>query len=225
MLVICTSSIFISESSPQKAPRDKIHIRASDGKLLSPQAEQEAILEHFTKVFSRDAANPHTTCCLQQPCPLLLDELLKAMQQQRGGRAIPPGSAPPELWKCLAPTLTPHVLPLINSYLDPGPLTFPSLWTDCWLKPLPKPTKPPNSAANLRPIALQDPLGKCIARTLKTRIQAEILARITSWSDSSLLLLCKKVAVPQPSTKLPEATSALTVCCVLGQTFACANFD
>ena len=49
--------------------------------------------------------------------------------------------------------------------------------------------------------------------------------RITSRSDSSLLLLCKKVAVPQPSTKLLEATFALTVCRVLGQTFACANFD
>ena len=47
----------------------------------------------------------------------------------------------------------------------------------------------------------------------------------TSRSDSSLLLLCKKVAVPQPSTKLLEATFALTVCRVLGQTFACANFD
>ena len=169
----------IRKLSP-KAPRDKIHIRTSDGKLLSPQAEQEAILEHFTKVFSRDAANPHITCCLQQPCPLSLDELLKAMQQQRGGRAIPPGSAPAELWKYLAPTLAPHVLPLINNYLDPGPLIFPSLWTDCWLKPLPKPTKPPNSAANLRPIALQDPLGKCIARTLKTRIQAEILAKLAN---------------------------------------------
>ena len=41
----------------------------------------------------------------------------------------------------------------------------------------------------------------------------------------SLLLWCKKVAVPQPSTKLPETTLTLTVCCVLGQTFACANFD
>ena len=100
------------------------------------------------------------------------------MSKQRSGRAFPPGSAPPELWKYLAPTLAPHVLPLINSYLEPGPINFPSIWTDCWLKPLPKPTKPPNSAANLRPIALQDPLGKCIARTLKTRIQAEILEKL-----------------------------------------------
>ena len=46
--------------------------------------------------------------------------------------------------------------------------------------------------------------------------------RNTSRSDRSLLLWCKKVAVPQPSTKLPETTPALTVCCVLGQTFACA---
>ena len=50
-------------------------------------------------------------------------------------------------------------------------------------------------------------------------------ARNTSRSDRSLLLWCKKVAVPQPSTKLPETTLALTVCCSLGQTFACADFD
>ena len=42
--------------------------------------------------------------------------------------------------------------------------------------------------------------------------------RNTSRSDRSLLLWCKKVAVPQPSTKLHETTLALTVCCVLGQT-------
>ena len=88
-----------------KGPRERIHIRTSDGKLLSPQAEHEAILEHFTAVFCRDAAHPHTACCLTEPCPLSLEELLKALQKQRGGRAIPPGSAPPELWKHLASTL------------------------------------------------------------------------------------------------------------------------
>ena len=161
-----------------KGPRERIHIRTSDGKLLSPQAEHEAILKHFTAVFCRDATHPQTACCLTEPCPLSLEELLKALQMQRGGRAIPPGSAPPELWKHLASTLAPIVLPIINHRLSAGPLTLPNLWTDCWLKPLPKPTKPPNCAPNLRPIALQDPLGKCIARALKARLQAEILGKL-----------------------------------------------
>ena len=137
-----------------KGPRESIHIRSPDGKLISPEAEHRAILQYYTGVFSRDAACPRPTCALQHAHDLSLTELLTAMSKQRSGRAFPPGSAPPELWKCLAPTLAPHVLPLINSYLEPGPIIFPSIWTDCWLKPLPKPTKPPNSAANLRPIAL-----------------------------------------------------------------------
>jgi len=60
------------------------------------------VRKHFTAVFCRDAAHPQTACCLTEPCPLSLEELLRALQMQRGGRAIPPGSAPPELWKHLA---------------------------------------------------------------------------------------------------------------------------
>ena len=45
-----------------------------------------------------------------------------------------------------------------------------------------------------------------------------------SRSDRSLLLWCKKVAVPQPSTKLLETTLALTVCCGLGQTLFVLNW-
>ncbi|CAE7205300.1 unnamed protein product [Symbiodinium sp. CCMP2456] len=54
---------------------------------------------------------------------LYFHELLKALKMQRGGRAIPPGSAPPELWKHLASTIAPHALPLINHRLGAGPLT------------------------------------------------------------------------------------------------------
>ena len=169
----------IRKLSPQ-GPRENIHIRSPEGKLISPEAEHDAIIQYYTGVFSRDAANPQQACVLQHEHSLSQEELAIALSKQRSGRAFPPGSAPPELWKYLAPTLFHHVLPLINSCLSPGLLRIPGIWTDCWLKPLPKPGKPPTSAPNLRPIALQDPFGKCIARVVKSRIQAEILEKLAA---------------------------------------------
>ena len=64
-----------------KGPRESIHIRSPDGKLISPEAEHQAILQYYTGVFSRDAACPRPTCALQHAHDLSLAELLTAMSK------------------------------------------------------------------------------------------------------------------------------------------------
>ncbi|CAE7364204.1 unnamed protein product [Symbiodinium microadriaticum] len=85
---------------------------------------------------------------------------------------------PPDVWKRCAAMVLPHVQALFRMYLSAGELRLPADWRDGWLHLLPKPRKPTKIPANLRPIALQCPLGKCLARIIKNRVLQIILPKM-----------------------------------------------
>jgi len=90
------------------------------------------------------------------------------------------GKVPPHVWQRCANLLLPHVQALFRQHLRAGDIALPTKWRDGWLHLFPKPNKPTKIPANLRPIALQCPLGKCLARVIKTRILGNVLQHLDS---------------------------------------------
>ena len=145
--------------------------------MMTKQAEFDTIKGYFTTVFTRDRpenlAQPRSATYSPN-----LERIEKALRQSRSGRAIPSGSVPPEIWHHCADILAPAVSSLFQHFLTAGSVLVPSTWTECWLKLLPKPQKPAHLVANLRPIALQDPLGKSLARLIKQDIMEKIMPAV-----------------------------------------------
>ena len=160
-----------------KTKHERIQLRQQDGKMMTKESEFETIKGYFTTVFTRD--RPEN---LAQPRSAsfspTLERIEKALRQSRSGRAIPGGSVPPEIWHHCADILAPAVSSLFQTFLTAGSAFVPPTWSACWLKLLPKPQKPAHIVANLRPIALQDHLGKSLARLIKQDILEKIMPAI-----------------------------------------------
>ncbi|CAE7626253.1 unnamed protein product, partial [Symbiodinium necroappetens] len=161
-----------------KAPREHIQIRGPDNTILDPAQEFQQIYEYFTHLYQQGPDTCNTTYVLQHDYNITDTEILTSLKQQKAGKAVPQGKVPPDVWKRCAHLLLPHVSGLFQQHLSAGAIDLPTDWRDGWLHLLPKPHKPTKAPANLRPIALQCPLGKCLARIIKTRILKHILPRL-----------------------------------------------
>ena len=152
-----------------KNNKERIQIRGPNNQILSHASEHAEIVKHFKSVFTKHApaeAMPELALHL----PISAEEVQLSLRKQPSGKAVPPWLTPPEVWKLCSHDLMPHIQGMIKNYLSPGVLALPDSWTDSWLCLLPKPHKPAKIPKNLRPIALQCPLGKCIARILKQKL-------------------------------------------------------
>ncbi|CAE7756511.1 unnamed protein product, partial [Symbiodinium necroappetens] len=161
-----------------RAPRERIQIRGPDNTILDPTQEFQHIYEYFTHLYQQGPDTCSTTYVLQHDYNVTDTEILTSLKQQKAGKAVPQGKVPPDVWKRCAHLLLPHVRRLFQQHLSAGAIDLPTDWRDGWLHLLPKPHKPTKTPANLRPIALQCPLGKCLARIIKTRILTHILPRL-----------------------------------------------
>ncbi|CAE7229050.1 unnamed protein product [Symbiodinium sp. CCMP2456] len=96
-----------------KARKEKIQIRDKNDQILSPQAEYQAIHDNFEALYSQGPPNKTVTYYLQQAYAVTDAEILRSLQRQSSGKAVPQGKVPPEVW-CLAP----------------GPIALPTDWRD-----------------------------------------------------------------------------------------------
>ena len=74
--------------------------------------------------------------------------------------------APGAVWKAQAPFLTEWLWPKLQEWWSCNPPFIPSEWKDGWLCMSPKPGKSTTCIDNLRPLALQEPVGKAILKLL-----------------------------------------------------------
>ena len=157
-----------------KSPKERVQIRSPDGRILSETDELQAIVQYFTDVFCRDKSCQHTIQALQGPYSIRDEEIIECFSKQPAGKAVPVGSVPTEVWKLCMPEVLPRIRQLFDRHLQ-GHLQLPHTWRDCHLYLLPKPSKPAKLPSSLRPIALQCPLGKCLARVVQRRLLERIL--------------------------------------------------
>ena len=82
------------------------------------------------------------------------------------GKAVPADSAPATAWKACSAVLAP-TLANVSARFQQVHSELPAEWRDPQLCFLPKPHKPPSTAAALRPIGLLRPDGKALAGHVK----------------------------------------------------------
>eukprot|EP00435_Cladocopium_sp_Y103_P031115 s475_g7.t2 len=151
-----------------KLPRKRIQLRNASGQLATPVEELAILKHHVQDIWSGPATFP---VCIPDDTglPFTEGELLRMLQDIPTTKAVARPCAPGVIWKAHAPMLAPLLYQLLQVWWSHPVPHIPAWWRDSWLLLIPKPRKPPTSPALLRPLALQEPLGKCLIGLL-TRV-------------------------------------------------------
>ena len=167
-----------------KQPRRRMQLRNAQGCIASP-VEELAILSAFVhKVWN----GPHD---LPHPISPWTGNPLTEQDVYRALRAIPPTKAvaspftPGLIWSSHAELLAPFVHEALDQWWSTEHAFIPDCWRDSWMLLIPKPSKAPVSPEALRPLALQEPIGKSIIGSLARIAQTEasdLFATLPFWA-------------------------------------------
>jgi len=144
-----------------KQPRKQIQLRNHAGHMASP-IESAAIMNRY---IAQTWAGP-TTLDLQfdqaPGVPFDVRQLAQALRMIPCTKATAKPFAPGVVWHQHADFLAPLLHEKLCIWWACNPPHIPCSWKNGWIFMIPKPSKPPVSPCNLRPLALQEPVGKAI---------------------------------------------------------------
>ena len=162
----------VRKLSPKEAHL-KIHLRGPKGELLSP-TEAFAHLQHFVRT-SWDGPPLQSPDGTAPGVPFSEQELVRAFAKLNAMKSTAPGTCPNACLKACPAEAASQLYPLLEVWWSQTPPYIPQSWKDGSLFLLPKPGKKPDTAAHLRPLALQDPLGTTILGVLTGIARTSVL--------------------------------------------------
>lgn len=148
----------ISKFCP-KQPRRRVQLRNQVGSIASP-VEELAILSAFVQtVWHGPDAVPMSNDVTGMP--FSEHDLMRALQSIPACKAVAKPFVAGYVWKSHAALLTPYLYRALEMWSGSSAY-IPQHWKDGWMLLIPKPAKPPVKPEALRPLALQEPLGKSV---------------------------------------------------------------
>ena len=167
----------INKYSPRQSKR-KMQLRNPQGHIASPIEETAMLKKHIMDTWK----GPSTFPTPQYPhsgMPFTMEELEVEMQKIPATRAVARPCAPGIVWRALAPQLAPIIYDLLTQWWTRHEPFLPGWFRDSWMILIPKPNKPPVTPAALRPLALQEPVSKCIVGLLTRKALWEAMPALT----------------------------------------------
>jgi len=163
-----------------KSPKRRMQLRTVHGKLATA-VEEHAILCKFVQDVWHGEPLRDAHPDIIPGTPFTESDVQKALESIPLTKAVAPGFAPGVLWRSHAQYLAPWLYGLLKSWWLSDKPFVPSTWRHAWLCWLPKPGKPPTDPAALRPIALQDPVGKAMIGMISQLGQSDSLESMICW--------------------------------------------
>ena len=146
-------------------------LRQPDGAPMSLLQEHRALVQHCQQLFAAEVDKPvRQGVALTMPVTAM--DWTSQLRRTPIGKAVPADSAPATAWKACSAVLAP-TLADISAQFQQISSDLPAEWRDPQLCFLPKPHKPPSTAAALRPIGLLRPDGKALAGYVKDLVLAQ----------------------------------------------------
>ena len=176
-------SVFkIINSYSPKQPRKRIQLRKSDGTIATP-LESAAIMTQYIRSVWAGPSEIGLQFLHSPGVPFTVSDLRYALSQIPICKATvtAPPFAPGAVWREHADILASGIHALLERWWASVDPYIPPSWKAGWLVMLPKPQKSPCHPANLRPIALQCPLGKCTMGILIGIAQKQAWSHMISW--------------------------------------------
>ena len=163
-------------------PRNKrVALRGQNNELLSAVEEADLLADHFAQRFQ---ATHEQDIALRQASwvtsgNIQIDDfaLSQAYAAAPLRKAVPPGHPPSAVWRLLAQEIATTVSRVVNDEWADGKASVPKSWSDAFLVLLPKPNKSGAEPKHLRPIGLQDQVGKLTLQVLLAPYKDQIYRR------------------------------------------------
>ena len=169
----------INKNCPKNQHR-KMQLRSDDGRLLTPIEEHAKLVSFVRETW---AGTPLSLPHQDDPpgVPFDVHALTAALRLIPATKAVAPDCAPGMIWSGLAEDLAQPLYDLLHDWWNQSPPIIPSHWRTGWLVLIPKPAKPPCRPQNLRPLALQCPLGKAVIGLLTKLALQQAMPELTRW--------------------------------------------
>ena len=169
----------INNNSP-KQPRKRIQLRTANGHIATP-AESAEILTRYVSELWAGPSKIGVQFSDAPGVPFTLEQLIQALSRIPVCKATAPPFAPGAVWRTVATELAPWLYSQLQLWWSSPDPYIPKDWKDGWLVMIPKPQKPPVTPGNLRPLAMQCPIGKCIMGILIHQAVSQAHDSLISW--------------------------------------------
>ena len=152
-------------------PRQKrVALRGPHNELLSAEEEADLLASHFSirfkAVYEEDVALQKLPWSTEGNIQLDEYALSCACAAAPLRKAVPPGHPPSAVWRLIAQETAITVSRVVNQEWLRGTASVPRGWSDAFLVLLPKPDKNGADPKHLRPVGLQDQVGKLTLQSL-----------------------------------------------------------
>ena len=169
-----------------KQPRKQIQIRNQQGMLATP-IESAAIINKFVGDTWAGPCSMQLTFDQPPGVPFTIQQLEKALSLIPVTKAVAKPFAPGVIWRHSASVLAPLLHQQLQLWWSTSPPLIPDCWRHGWLFLIPKPNRPPSIPENLRPLALQEPVGKAVIGLLIHLAMKDVNAHIVRFPVWSYL--------------------------------------
>ena len=161
----------INKFAPKQARR-RVQIRNSRGGIASPVEEMAIMSSHVESVW-KGPDQFHCASPLTTGMPFDEQAVLEALESIPATKAVARPFSPGLFWKAHAKLLAPHIFRFLSTWWHGSQSHVPDPWKDSWLMMIPKPGRAPTQPEALRPLALQEPIGKSLIGVLARLAQSE----------------------------------------------------
>ena len=169
----------INRLAPKTSKR-RLLLRNRAGNIATP-GEEAAMLQSFVaQTWSGPSTVPKPSVA-PVGLPFSMDELLSALSSIPISKAVARPFSPGFIWHAHAHLLTPHLYRILEQLWNCPTPVVPSCWRDAWLLLIPKPMKKPCKPEALRPLALQEPIGKSVVGLLAQVAQRGSFMQMVQW--------------------------------------------
>ena len=154
----------IHKYSP-KQPRRRMQLRTTQGHIATPVEETAMLRQFVMDTWSGPPTFP-TPAPPFSGMPFTAEELERELSRIPACKAVARPCAPGMIWKSLAPYIAHAIHAQLATWWQRPTPYLPGWFRDSWMILIPKPHKPPVSPSALRPLALQEPISKCLVGLL-----------------------------------------------------------
>ena len=146
-----------------KTPYQVVNLRSQYGLAQDPATELQEIAKFFQELCTGQEWIP-SSHPLQQ-MPFTCEDIERALRSTPSTKSVAPDSCPGILVKHLSTHLAPWLYQMLShAWQEQGILRIPPRWRDAWITCVRK--RQIRTPRDIRPIALQCPIGKAILRAL-----------------------------------------------------------
>ena len=163
-----------------KSQKRQVQLRNTAGVLATP-IECMSILNKFVHDTWNGPRRMRITFTQPPGVPFTVQQLVTALAAIPVTKAVAKPFAPGVVWKQQADHMGPLLHALLCQWWSTCPPIIPDAWRNGWLVLIPKPLKIPSCPQHLRPLALQEPVGKAVMGLLIRLALKQAMPCITPW--------------------------------------------